>query len=66
MQKEFFIETVHKIEELYKYSILPELLGKWYTKQLVLPMSKDITHSDDTLVSQICSDMPASARSNLE
>ena len=38
---------------------MPELLGKWYTKQLVLPMSKDITPSDDILVSPSCSDTVA-------
>ena len=65
VQKEFFIKTVQKIEEFYKYSILPELLGKWYTKQPVLPMSKDITPSDDTLVSPICSDTAASAISGV-
>lgn len=65
VKKEFFIETVQKIEEFYKYSILPDLLGKWYTKQPVLPMSKDITPSDDTLVSPICSDTAASAISGV-
>ena len=63
IQKEFFIQAVQKIENLYKYSILPELLGKWYTKQPVLPMSKDITSttsSDDTSVSPICSDTAVS------
>ena len=61
VQQEFFIETVQKIENFYNYSILPELLGKWYTKQPVLLMSKDITPSDDTLVSPVCSGTATSA-----
>ena len=64
VQKEFFIETVTKIENFYKYSILPELLGKWYTKQPALTMSKDITPSDDTLIPPSCSDTAASAISD--
>ena len=48
VQREFFIEAIGKIEDFYKYSILPELLGKWYTKQPVLPSSKGVMPTDSS------------------
>ena len=35
--EEFFQDNVKAITKFYKHCILPELTGKWYTKQSVLP-----------------------------
>ena len=40
-QPNFFIKAVAEMERFYKYAVLPELLGKWYTKQPVIPSSID-------------------------
>jgi len=40
-QSSFFIKAVTEMERFYKYAVLPELLGKWYTKQPVIPSSDD-------------------------
>ena len=34
----FFESTVEKIVEFYKQAVMPELLGKWYTKMPVMPL----------------------------
>ena len=36
-QHDFFELTVSKVEEFYKQAVMPELLGKWYTKMPVMP-----------------------------
>ena len=36
---DFFESTVNKVEEFYKQAVMPELLGKWYTKIPVMPPS---------------------------
>jgi len=36
--KQAFSEsTVKKIEDFYKQAMMPELLGKWYTKITIMP-----------------------------
>ncbi len=37
--QEFFTDVLNKVEELYKICLLPELIGKWYTRQSVMPES---------------------------
>ena len=34
---DFFEEAVENITSFYKYGVLPELIGKWYSKKCVLP-----------------------------
>ena len=36
---DFFIEIVGKVNEMYYYGILPELIGKWWNKRNVLENS---------------------------
>ena len=38
--EDFFIDAVDKMSSFYIYGVLPEVLGKWYTKQPVLPSSE--------------------------
>ena len=44
-QQEFFESAVKKIEDFYKQAIMPELLGKWYTKKPVMPSEVDAATS---------------------
>ena len=37
LQNNFFSLNVALIEKFYKQAILPELLGKWYTKMPIMP-----------------------------
>ena len=34
---DFFEEAVEEVTTFYKYCVLPELIGKWYSKKCVLP-----------------------------
>ena len=40
-QHDFFESTVSKVGEFYKQTVMPELLGKWYTKMPVPPASSN-------------------------
>ena len=43
----FFIAAVNKTSSFYVYSVLPEVLGKWYTNQPVL-LTVEPSPSDTT------------------
>ena len=36
-QEEFFTDVIADVNEFYKFCLLPELIGKWYTRQSVMP-----------------------------
>ena len=49
-QWEFFQSTVDVVEEFYKQGVLPELLGKWYTKIPITQPSDVTSPSSDSSV----------------
>jgi len=46
-QHDFFQQKVDIIEEFYKQGVLPELLGKWYTKVPIMPAAPSSNSSVD-------------------
>ena len=36
--KEFFVRALDNITIFYKYGVLPELIGKWYSKEPIMPL----------------------------
>jgi hypothetical protein len=43
--EDFFIDKLADVEAFYKYCLLPELVGKWYTRQSVMPQRSSTSTS---------------------
>ena len=41
--KDFFQHTIDNVEHFFKYGILPEIIGKWYTRKHVADASGAVT-----------------------
>ena len=41
MDKEFLVNAIAKSTHFFKYGVLPELLGKWYTKAVCIPIATE-------------------------
>ena len=41
----FFADVIEKVTKFFKYGVLPELLGKWYSKTPVWPATTSATNS---------------------
>ena len=46
----FFDQTVEKVNEFYKYGVLPELIGKWLTRQCILPPDIQVQYHNQVTI----------------
>lgn len=59
---EFFTIAVEKVTTFYKYGVLPELIGKWYTKKGVIS-GPDETQATSTRPQLVCTPIDEASNS---